>query len=200
MSFAVSARKVRNTSLPLGRRVVALKSCLETYHPIGFHESLSFLSFVAGDFFGDPAALPRALDLLIASRAAWQAELRAYGVLRRRAKALGYRVPHPSAPNPNRPTHWYGAPREAALHAVWFWYSKGASSDVDLHCLAAALVERGRFTAVQRAMFDEVWADRCARFAAVDARHDFAAYDELRSSLAVMRQMAVVVGRDQRGF
>ncbi|MFS8101961.1 hypothetical protein LFM09_33015 [Lentzea alba] len=193
MSFAVYARKVLDTSLPLGHRVAALKGCLETYHPIGFHESFSFLSFVAGSFQRDPSALPRALDLLIASRAAWQAEVRAYGVLRRRAKQLGYRVPHPSAPNPNRPTHWYGAQREAALHAVWFWYSKGASADVDVHCLAAALVEHGRFTAAQRAMFDEVRADRLARFAAVDGMRDFATYDELRTSLAVIRQMAVVV-------
>jgi len=84
--------------------------------------------------------------------------------------------------------------REAALHAVWFWYSKGASADVDVHCLAAALVQRGRFTAAQRAMFDEVRADLRARLAAVDGTRDYQTYDVLRSSLAVVAQMAVVVG------
>ncbi len=91
------------------------------------------------------------------------------------AKSLGHRVPHPSAPNPNRPSHWYGAPREAAFHAVWFWYSKGASDDVDVHSLAAALVHRGRFTAVQREMLLEV-------------------RPKSWDSQAVLRQMAVVAG------
>jgi len=77
---------------------------------------------------------------------------------------------------------------------VWFWYSKGASADVDVHCLAAALVQRGRFTAAQRAMFDEVRADLRARLAAVDGTRDYQTYDVLRSSLAVVAQMAVVVG------
>ncbi|MEU0880628.1 hypothetical protein ABZ345_18650 [Lentzea sp. NPDC005914] len=194
MSFACCARKVLDTSLPLNRRVSALRSCVQSYHPIGFEATFSFLSSAAGSFANDPAALPRALELLTTSRAAWLAELRAYGVLRRRAKQLGYRVPHPSAPNPNRPSHWYGAPREAAFHAVWVWYSKGASADVDVHALAAALVHRGRFTSVQRAMFEEVRADLAARFAAVDGTRDFQTYSELRDSLYVVRQMAVVVG------
>lgn len=176
VSFAANARKVLDTSLPLNRRVSALRCCLSHYHPIGFEESFSFLWFVAGGFSHDPAALPRALELLTASHAAWQADVRAYAVLRRRAKQLGYRVPHPSAPNPNRPSHWYGAPREAALHAVWVWYSKGFAEDVDVHCLAAVLLERGRFTAAQREMFDRVQA-------------------EPGESRKVVRQMAVVVGQ-----
>lgn len=175
MSFAGNARKALDTALPLGRRVNALADCLQHYSPIGYEASFSFLRFVAGDFTRDAAALPRAMELLTASYTAWQAELHAYAVLRRRAKRLGYRVPHPSAPNPNRPSHWYGAPREAALHAVWIWYSKGASADVDVHCLAAALLERGRFTAAQREIFDRVRA-------------------EPGDAWAVVRQMAVVVG------
>jgi hypothetical protein len=195
VSFAVYARKVLDTSLPLNHRVKALKGCLETYHPIGFHASFSFLRCTAGDFAADPSALPRALELLTASRAAWQADMRAYGLLRRRAKLLGQRVPHHAAPNPNRPTTWYGAPREAALHAVWFWYSQGASGDVDLHCLAAALLERGRFTVAQRALFDEVHARLPARLAAVDGMRDYETYQQLRSSFEVARHIAVVVGR-----
>jgi len=154
--------------------MTALCHCLNRYRPIGFHAALSFLQFVAGDFIRDPAALPRAMELLNASYTAWQAELHAYGVLRRRAKELGYRVPHPSAPNPNRPSHWYGAPREAALHAVWFWYSKGDSADIDVHSLAVALIERGRFTEAQREIFERVRA-------------------EPGDSWAIVRQMAVVV-------
>ncbi|WP_143466678.1 hypothetical protein [Lentzea kentuckyensis] len=173
MSFAVDARKVLDASLPLNRSVSALRRCLSHYHPIGFEASFSFLSFVAGNFSRDLGALPRALELLTASYSAWQAEVRAYGVLRRRAKQLGYRVPHPLAPNPHRPSHWYGAPREAALHAVWVWYSQGVADDVDVHCLAAALLERGRFTAAQQEMFDQVHADR-------------------GNSMTVVRQMAQV--------
>ncbi|RDI30922.1 hypothetical protein [Lentzea flaviverrucosa] len=176
MSFSSDTRKVLDDSLPLGRRVTALCYCLERYSPIGFHASLSFLRFVAGDFTRDPAALPRAMELLTSSYTAWQAELRAYAVLRRHAKRLGYRRPHPSAPNPNQPSHWYGAPREGALHAVWVWYSKGDSADVDVHSLAVALLERGRFTAEQREIFDRV----CA---------------QPGNSRAIVRQMAVVVAK-----
>ncbi|WP_191305771.1 hypothetical protein [Lentzea cavernae] len=169
-------RKVLDDSLPLGRRVTALCYCLERYSPIGFHASLSFLRVVAGDFTRDPAALPSAMELLNSSYAAWQAELRAYGVLRRHAKRLGHRSPHPSAPNPNQPSHWYGAPREAALHAVWVWYSKGASADTDVQSLAFTLLERGRFTAAQREIFERVLA-------------------EPGDSQEILRQMAVVVAR-----
>ena len=174
VSFAGNARKVLDTSLPLGHRVSALRLCLWRYRPLGFQASFSFLQSMAGDFTRDPALLPDALELLTASHAAWQADLRAYGVLRQHAKRVGYRVPHPSAPNPNKPSHWYGAPREAALHAVWFWYSKGDSEDIDVHSLAVALIERGRFTEAQREIFDRV----CA---------------EPGNSRAIVRQMAVVV-------
>ena len=87
-------------------------------------------------------------------------------------------MPHTSAPNPNKPSRWYGAPCEAALHAVWFWCSKGASADVDVDVdvpsLAAALVDRGRFTAAQWEIFERVSA-------------------EPGDSCAIVRQMAVVV-------
>ena len=159
----------------MSTRVAGLRGCLRHYHPIGFEASFSFLKSLAGNVHKEPAALLPAHDLLTASYAAWQADLLAYGRLRRRAKSLGHRVPHPSAPNPDRPLHWYGAPREAAFHAVWFWYSKGASDDVDVHSLAAALVHRGRFTAVQREMLLEV------RPTSWDSQ-------------VVLRQMAVVAG------
>ncbi|WP_093602580.1 hypothetical protein [Lentzea waywayandensis] len=174
MSFSSDTRKALDTSLPLSHRVSALRLCLWRYRPIGFNASFSFLQSVVGDFTRDPALLPAAVEMLTASHAAWQSDLRAYGVVRRHAKRLGYRVPYPSAPNPNKLSHWYGAPREAALHAVWFWYSKGASADVDVHSLAAALVEHGRFTAGQREIFERVRA-------------------EPGDSWAIVQQMAVVV-------
>jgi hypothetical protein len=174
VSFSSCARKVLDTSLPLEHRVNALRGCLRRYRPMSFEASFGFLRFVVGDFTRDAALLPQALELLTASYTAWQAELRAYAVLRRHAKRLGYRVPHPSAPNPNEPSHWYGAPREAALHAVWVWYSKGDSADIDVHTLAVALIERGRFTAAQREIFDRVLV-------------------EPGDSRAIVRQMAVVV-------
>ncbi|ANZ36345.1 hypothetical protein BBK82_09985 [Lentzea guizhouensis] len=195
MSFARSARKALDASLPLDQRFTGLKGCIERYHPIGFAATMSFLEAVAGDFAKDPAALPLAVELLTASRNAWQAEVRAYAVLRRRAKRLGYRVPHPAAPNPSKPSHWYGARREAALHAVWFWYSKGDVADVDLHCLASALVRRGRLTGVQLAMFDEVHTGLRQRLAAVDGPGDLGRYHEVRQLLVLAGHIAVVTGR-----
>jgi len=194
VSFSGLVRRARDASLPMNVRVAGLRGALRHYRPIGFEASFSFLASTAGNLRKDPEALGLAVDLLTTSHAAWQADLRAYGAFRRRAKELGHRVPHPSAPNPNRPSHWYGAPREAALHAVWFWYSKGASSDVDVHSLAAALVRRGRLTAVQRAMLFEVRDRLLERYAAVDGPRDLRMFSELRESLTVVRQMAVVVG------
>ena len=75
---------------------------------------------------------------------------------------------------PPQPSRWYGAPREAALHAVWVWRSKGDSADIDVHSLAVALQERGRFTAARQEIFGRVLA-------------------EPGDSRAIVRQMAVVV-------
>ena len=194
VSFASSARKVLDTSLPLNVRINGLKGCVQRYRPIGFAQTLSFLETVAGNYGSDPDALPRALDLLRASHTAWQAELHAYSLLRRRAKQLGYRVPHSASHNPNKPLRWHGAPREAALHAVWFWYSKGDCADVDMHCLGAALAQCGRFTAAQQVIFDEVHAGLRERHAAEIDTRDYSTSHELRTLLAVARQMAVVTG------
>ncbi|MET9228225.1 hypothetical protein [Lentzea sp. NPDC003310] len=159
MSFSASARKALDTSLPLGLRHTALRHCVWMYCPIGYHATHSFIQATVGDFTRDPSLLPAALEMLTASYNAWQTELRAYGLMRSHAKRLGQRAPHPSALNPNRRLRWYGAPREAALHAVWFWYSQGASADVDVQALAVALLERGRFTEEQREIFERVRAE-----------------------------------------
>lgn len=175
MSFSSYARKALDTSLSLGRRHNALLKCVQLYCPIGYNATYSFLRTTVGDFVRDPSLLPAAVELLTASHAAWQAELRAYGLLRAHAKRLGQRAPHPSTPNPNHLVRWHGAPREAALHAVWLWYSRGASADVDVQSLAVALLERGRFTVAQREVFERVLA-------------------EPGDSWRIVRQMEVAVG------
>lgn len=122
MSFGTYARKVRNATLPYRRRVSALRSCVQLYRPIGFHASLSFLEEIAGPFQRDEASLLRALDALTASREGWQVEVREFAAMRRQAKRRGQRSPRRNDPNPSHfPRHWYGAPRQAALHALRVW-------------------------------------------------------------------------------
>ncbi|MFI7578244.1 hypothetical protein [Micromonospora sp. NPDC049497] len=95
---------------------------MQLYRPIGFHATLSFLRVLAGPFERDEAALLRALDALSASRAGWHSELHEYAAERRAAKHMGRRSPHPNDPNPNQgPRCWYGAPQQAALHALRIW-------------------------------------------------------------------------------
>ncbi|MCP2258214.1 hypothetical protein LX15_001908 [Streptoalloteichus tenebrarius] len=120
MSFNNFARKVRDPSLPYGRRVSALGSCVQLYRPIGFHATFSFLRERAGQIRQDERALLRALEMVEASRALWHAEIARYAAARRAAKRQGRRRPHLSD-HPYRPTRWYGAAREAAVHALRFW-------------------------------------------------------------------------------
>jgi hypothetical protein len=116
VSFGTYVRRVRNTELPYRHRVIALRSCVQMYRPIGFHATLSFLEEIAGPFDRDEAALLRALDALMASRASWHADLRDYAAERKLAKRRGQRSPRPTDPNPNGfPRRWYGAPGQA----VW---------------------------------------------------------------------------------
>nr|BFE32756.1 hypothetical protein GCM10010200_050070 [Actinomadura rugatobispora] len=114
------ARKVRDPALPLRRRVSALRSCAQLYRPIGFHATLAYLRAKAGPYERDEAALLRALVLIETSRAAWHAAIRAYDETRREAKLRGHRTPR--SPGPFWPAVWYGAPEEAALHAVQYWH------------------------------------------------------------------------------
>ncbi|GGP13104.1 hypothetical protein LDL08_32755 [Nonomuraea glycinis] len=126
MSFGTFARQVRDPALPHRWRVSAFRSCVQLYRPIGFEATLSFVESRAGRFQRDEAALLRALDLVEAGRAAWHAELQTYAARRREAKKRGRRSPRAEEANPNIQArwYWYGAPREAALHALWFWRRK----------------------------------------------------------------------------
>ncbi|MFF4986433.1 hypothetical protein ACFY19_04550 [Streptosporangium saharense] len=158
MSFGGFARRVRDPALPHAWRVSALRSCVRLYRPIGFEATLSFLRAKAGPFRTDEAALLRALAVLEASRTAWQEEKRVYAQGRRRAKRRGERSPRPGEVNPYRPSHWYGARREAALHAVGFWYRRRPAvlvsggdglSTVLWECVLACLDSGGRLTPAQ---------------------------------------------------
>ncbi|MEV8513777.1 hypothetical protein [Dactylosporangium sp. NPDC051484] len=160
MSFSAYASLVRCPT-PLYRyRLVAFRSCVQMYQPIGFHATLSYLEALAGPFERDEAALLRALDILCASRAAWHAALGEYAAQRRAAKRRGQRSPHPDDPNPNHaPRFWYGAPRQAAVHALTFWrrdrlpallaWSDPIAAQID-SCVTACLATGGPLTPAER--------------------------------------------------
>jgi hypothetical protein len=118
VSFGTYARKVRDHTLPHGRRVGALVSCVQMYQPIGFRATFSYLEHVAGPLRRNEAALLRAMDALSASRAIWLKQLAAYAEQRREAKRLGRRNPRPADSNPNSPACWYGDARAAAQFAL----------------------------------------------------------------------------------
>ncbi len=160
VSFSAYTRRVRDPALPYQHRVSALRSCVQLYRPIGFQATLSFLKELAGPFHREEAALLRALDALSVSKDLRRAEFRRYAATRRAAKRRGRRSPHPDEQNPyKRRGHWYGAPREAALHALTLWRSDRppallASSDpvaeqVDV-CVAACVAAGGSLTPAQR--------------------------------------------------
>src|SRR5690606_23852767 len=106
--------------------VSALRSCVPLYRPIGFNATLSYLETKAGRCQRDEAALLAALDLIEDSRAVLRAELQAYATERREAKRQGRRTPRAGDVNPNQQFrwYWYGAPREAARHALWYWWRR----------------------------------------------------------------------------
>lgn len=144
MSYAVQARKVRDESLPYGRRVSALCSCVQMYRPIGFNATLSFLAEeLAGPYDKDEAALLRALDALTASRSRWLADVCDYADRRSREKREGRRRPHPTDRDPSiAPQYWYGAPRQAAVHALRLRHRRGIPAIPTANDRTAAEVER----------------------------------------------------------
>jgi hypothetical protein len=85
VSFGTYARRVRDRDLSYAMRYCALRCAVSRYCPIGFHATWSFLSTV-GNLKRDEEALLRALDVLETSRAAWLAEVEAFGARRRAEK------------------------------------------------------------------------------------------------------------------
>ncbi|GAA2636687.1 hypothetical protein SMC26_16080 [Actinomadura fulvescens] len=206
MSFGNFARKVRDPALPYRRRVSALRSCVQLYRPIGFHATLSFLQAKAGPFHADEAALLRALAVLEASRSAWHAELRAYAVTRRQAKQRGERSPHPGDANPYTPTLWYGARREAALHAVRFWHQRrlaalitddGPSQDLR-ECVQMCLDANGHLTPAQRQLLSHCTDQLTARLQPALWADDRAAYFRTRDLLTVAWHLEVATRDEPR--
>ena len=207
MSFGTYARKVRNATLPYGRRVSALRSCVQLYRPIGFHASLSFLEEVAGPFQRDEASLLRALDALTASRGGWQAEVREYAAMRRQAKRRGQRSPRRKDPNPsNFPSHWYGASRQAALHALKVWQRRRLPALLappdqlteNLNsCMVASLESGGPLTLEQRQMLTDCIAGLQRQRAQPGLwSNDQVAYFRAGDLLTVARLMEIAADAD----
>jgi hypothetical protein len=166
VSFALDARKTRDATLPYGRRVAGLHSCVQRYHPIGFRATLSFLEQQAGPYRTDDEALLRALDCLTASRELWKAAVADYSTVRRAAKSRGQRTPRPQDPNPSHgPDQWYGAARDAALHALAYHRTHGpfppSTDDVatDVRMLVEATLSGPHLTADQRALLADLTAE-----------------------------------------
>ncbi|MFI6992235.1 hypothetical protein [Nonomuraea wenchangensis] len=105
----------------------------------------------AGRFQQEESALLQALALVEASRAARQVAVRAYAARRREAKKRGRRAPRAGEIDPNVQAnfYWYGAPREAALYALWFWRER-RSAELTSPELVECVEECLRATAGQR--------------------------------------------------
>jgi hypothetical protein len=119
VSFSNHARRVRDASLPFGKRVSSLRSCVERYQPLGWHATLSFLEEVAGPYQHDEDALLRALDVLSRSRSSRSVAQQEYAERRQREKRGGRRNPREDDPDPTTSRRWFGDhARAAALHAL----------------------------------------------------------------------------------
>ncbi|GIG93372.1 hypothetical protein [Plantactinospora endophytica] len=144
MSFGTYARRVRDHSLPYGRRINALAGCVERYRPIGYLATFGYLEQIAGAFRREEAALLRALDALLASRDRRLVELAAYAERQREAKRLGQRIPRKNELNANSPACWYGDARRAAMYTVGFLIQnqgRVAKADADVLQLASICLE-----------------------------------------------------------
>ncbi|MEV0491340.1 hypothetical protein [Streptomyces atratus] len=202
MSFGNFARKVRDTTLPHGHRVVSLRSCVQLYRPIGFEATVACLEAKAGPFRRDEAALLRALGVLEASRAVWQAELRAYAVERAAAKRRGERTVPAGQVDPNDCVHWYGAPREGALFAIGHWRgrlrksgalsSEPSAREVD-RCAAACLGVDGEWTEDMRVRLDACAAELERGMSAEAFQDDRMRYFGHRDLLRVVRHIETAV-------
>jgi hypothetical protein len=146
VSFGTYARKVRDGSLPYGRRVNALAGCVQRYQPLGYSATFGYLSHVAGAFRRDETALLRALDTLTASRRLWLAEVDAYAARRKVAKRLGWRTPRSSDTDPSLLLCWYGDSQRAAIFALGFLLRNPDQirhADADVIRLASSVLEAG---------------------------------------------------------
>lgn len=185
--------------MPLPRRVSALRSCVQLYRPIGFHNSLSFLEEVAGRYRTDEAALLRALDALTASRAQWQVVVGMYAQRRGLAKQRGERSPRPDEFNPNRLDRWYGDARRAALHVMGKEQAEldrlaqamgpGSVEAALSELLNASLAAQGQLSANQHAALGALGASLDARLTGDLWRDDHVAYFHVRRLIRLAKLM-----------
>jgi ubiquinone/menaquinone biosynthesis C-methylase UbiE len=192
MSFGTYARKVRDPNLPMPRRVSALRSAVERYRPLGWHDTLGFLEQVAGRYQVSERALLAAIDALEESRSGWLSDLRCYAEARRAAKAQGRRTPRVTDPSP---TGWYGPLRAAAsLHVLPLWRKRLLSTDPwvsEVEALVQASLKRGgTLRSGHRATLATVTAavGRSARSAA--HRRDHVAHHRAQQVLTLLRFIA----------
>ncbi|MFB9838216.1 hypothetical protein [Actinoallomurus acaciae] len=199
---------MRNAFLPYGRRVSALRSCVQMYRPSGYKATWSVLEDLAGPIRRDEASLLRALDVLEASRERWKEDARVYAATRRQEKLRGRRSPRPRDPNPSRcPEHWYGVARQAAVRALEHWRGDRLSSlltppdrltETLNSCVAAAIASGGPLPPERRRELADCLADlRRRRGDPGPYGNDRAAHHRVRDLLAVARLVAVAADVDQ---
>ncbi len=126
MSFAADARRVRDDSLPLARRVKALHQCIQMHSPLGFENTRQALRKQVGAtghrwtasfpfrrtlWTGDE--LVAALDQLEESRRTWLAYQQAFAARRRDEKAKGWRQPTKGDLEALTATEWFKDPARA---------------------------------------------------------------------------------------
>jgi hypothetical protein len=206
VSFGTYARKVRDPALPFARRVSALRSCVQLYRPIGFNSSLSFLEEIAGRYRSDEAALLRALNALVASRAQWHVVVEAYAHKRRLAKRRGQRSPRPGDFNPNSLDRWHGDAQRAALHVMRKEQaelgrlaqatSPGSVEAALSELLDASLTAQGQLSPDQCDVLSAITASLDARPTQNLWHDDQAAYFHVRRLLHLAKLMDTALGSD----
>ncbi|TDC38695.1 hypothetical protein E1211_06575 [Micromonospora sp. 15K316] len=100
-SFPLQASRVRDSALPLRRRLHALRECALDCAPYGFRASWHHLvvsARIPRRLEDDPDALVRAVEELQRVRDVVVPRAREYAELRRREKAAGVRVPRTRPP------------------------------------------------------------------------------------------------------
>jgi hypothetical protein len=195
VSFGTHVRKVRDPALPLRARVVALRSAVVLYQPLGWNLTLSFLDQAVDGYARGEQALLYALDLLEDSRQRWQAEVDRYAGDRRVAKAEGRRTPNPHEANPLRhPTGWYGPLRSAASrHALAAWTTRLSISDPldrEVAALAAACLAADNLTSDQKATLSHVTAELGRRARRAAAQGDTAGHFHATTAMRVANLVA----------
>ncbi|TQM83887.1 hypothetical protein FHX81_6321 [Saccharothrix saharensis] len=98
MSFSWYARRAGDATVPLPHRVSSFRSCVRRFHAAPYAVSMRYLELEAGPFERDERALAAALELLLALRAEWKADLAAYAATRRAEKRRGLRTPRGATP------------------------------------------------------------------------------------------------------